>query len=127
MNIATIEVQYANPPKPGKKQGTVKTTTDELYGIWPDKLGLIRPGQAYIIEFTERNFDGRIWRTINKVTPAPEANDNRPAPSLGADREFEFITRVLPAMLQACMVGREQKDIVEAARMLRNVYREGMR
>jgi hypothetical protein len=127
MNTATIEVQHAYPPKPGKKQGTVKTTSDQLYGIWPDKLGLVRPGQTYVIEFTERNFDGRIWRTINKVTPAPEAqeaNDNRPAMSpSGPDREFEFVTGCLLAMLQACMVGRTETEITEAAHMLRRAYR----
>lgn len=127
MTAATITVKQANPPAEGKKQGKVRTEDGITYGVWPKMLGLLRPGITYEIEYEESTFgDGRTWRTISKVrrVEGTPQNDNQPAPSSAVDREFEFVTRVLPAMIQACMVGREQADITEAARMLRNVYKD---
>lgn len=124
MTATTIEVAFANPPKDGKKQGTVKTKDGQLLGVWPDKLGLLRPGNSYQVEVSEREWNGRVFKTITKVTPqAATKQDNAPA-ATPQDHEFEFVARVLPAMVAACMVGREQADITGAARMLRKVYRE---
>lgn len=133
---ATITVKQTNPPAEGKKQGKVQTSSGELYGVWPKMMGLLRPGATYEVEFTESTFgDGRKWRTISKVrhieraaaAPASQNDNQRADPHSPVDQEFEFVTRCLPAMISACMVGSEQERITEAARMLRNVYREAFR
>lgn len=125
-SAATITVQYANPPKEGKKQGSIKTTDGVVYGVFPDKLGLLRPQQTYAIEFDEREFNGRTYKTIRKVRPAAREpqNDNGRSPSHSLDAEFEFVTRCLPAMISAYMAGSKQETIAAAARMLRRAYRD---
>lgn len=131
MNTATIEVQYAEPPKAGKKQGTVKATTGEIFGIWPDKLGLMRPGHSYEIEFSDREFNGRTYRTIVKCKPHKGAK--QPAAAKPAvthernDSELEFVARVLSAAIQACAVEYTQAGLTGAARMLRTVYQEAFK
>lgn len=128
---ATIEVKYADPPKDGKKQGTVKTADGAIYGVWPDKLGLLRPGNVYEVEVTERKYNGRVYRTIVKAKPkAANSNTNadRPAQShTNLDAEGEFVARVLSASIQACAVKYTQAGLIDTVRMLRNVYREGMK
>ena len=32
------QIAYVNPPKPGKKMGSIKTADGEFYNVWPDKL-----------------------------------------------------------------------------------------
>lgn len=133
MNTATIEVQYAKPPTAGKKQGTVKATTGEIFGIWPDKLGLMRPGNSYEIEFSDREFNGRTYRTIVKCKPHKGGQENghstqSSAPSGNArDREFEFVARALPALIQICAVEATPEGMVRTTRMLRQVYREAFK
>lgn len=135
-SAATITVKQTNPPAEGKKQGKVRTDSGELYGVWPKMMGLLRPGATYEVEFTESTFgDGRKWRTISKVrhieraasAPASQ-NDNRRAEAHSpVDPEFEFVARALSASIQACAVEYTQAGLTETVRMLRNVYREGMR
>lgn len=123
---ATITVKQADPPAEGKKQGKVRTDSG-VFGVWPKMLGLLRPGATYEIEYEESKFDdGRTWRTISKVrrVEGSPQNDNRPTTSPSIDREFEFVTRCLPALIQICAVGSKQEGITEAARMLRHVYRD---
>lgn len=129
MNAATattIEVAKAEPPKAGKKQGTIRTTSGEVLGVWPDKLGLLRPGNSYLVEFSEREWNGRTFKTITKVQPQA-ANANNSKAASGDDREFEFVARVLSASIQACAVTYTREGLTDAVRMLRNVYRDGMK
>lgn len=128
---ATIEVKYADPPRDGKKQGTVKTADGAIYGVWPDKLGLLRPGNVYEVEVTERKYNGRVYRTIVKAKPqAANSNTNahKPAQSnTNLDAEGEFVARVLSASIQACAVDYNRESLTTTARMLRQVYRDGMK
>lgn len=130
MSAATITVKQANPPAEGKKQGKVRAEDGNVYGVWPKMLGLLRPGATYEIEYEESTFgDGRTWRTISKVRriEGSPQNDNRSAPSSGADREFEFVTRVLPALIQICRVECTQQGLSDTVRMLRNVHRDSFK
>jgi hypothetical protein len=53
MPVAEVTVKYINQPKPGKKMGSIKTTGDEYYNVWPDKLSLFQAGQNYTIEYDQ--------------------------------------------------------------------------
>lgn len=126
-NTAVIEVKFADPPKNGKKQATIKTVDGIVYGVWPDKFGLLQPGRAYEIEFSERTFDGKTYRTIRSCKPKANTEpDTMPVgtakPSAGD--ETRFVTTILAAMI----AGRTMDDyteggLVRAATMLRAVYR----
>lgn len=67
MPTATIEVQFVNPPKPGKKQGSVKTVSGEYYGVDPTQLGQFQPGSTYTIEYETRVFNGKEYRNFRRM------------------------------------------------------------
>lgn len=135
MTAATIRVKQANPPAAGKKQGKVSTEDGSVFGVWPKMLGLLRPGATYEVEYTESTFgEGQTWRTITKVRhvevaaqPASQ-NDNKVVnlPS-HRDREFEFVARALPALIQICAVEATPEGMVRTTRMLRQVYRDAFK
>ena len=72
MHTATIEVQYVNEPKEGKKMGSVKTKDGEYYSVWPDKLANFKPGMSYAVEYTVEDFKGKTYKTIKGL-----AKDNK--------------------------------------------------
>lgn len=130
MSTAAIQVAYVNQPREGKTKGSIKTDQGIFYEVSPNQLGLFRPGATYEIEFSERNWNGKTYRTVNKCRPQdkPAAVRSEPSPvAPGDDKEFEFVARVLSASIHACAVEYTQKGLADAARMLRNVYREAMR
>lgn len=131
MSTAVVQVAFVNQPKQGKSKGSIKTNEGEFFEVWPNQLGLFRPGASYEIDFAERTWNGRVYRTVAKCRP-----QDRPAvvrateqdlAAGGNNEELEFVARVLSASIQACAVEYTQQGLAEAARMLRNVYREAMR
>lgn len=124
IHTATIDIKYANPPKAGKKQATIKTTGGDLYGVWPKDIGRFQPGRRYKIEFTERPFNGRTYRTIVKCGPEEGSDVRSTSTPSNTGGEIEFVTRVLAASIQACAVGHTHADLTQEARLLRAVYRD---
>ena len=122
LQTAVVEIKSANPPPEGKKQATIRTTGGDLYGVWPKDLGRFQPGRRYKIEYTERPYQGRTYRTI--VKGEPEAASEPQLAGNVAAGEIDFVTRVLAASIQACAVGHTQADLTQEARMLRAVYRD---
>lgn len=130
MSTATVCVAFVNQPKEGKNKGSIKTSEGEYYEVFPNQLGLFRPGASYEVDYSERNWNGKTYRTVNKCRPQdkPAVVKSEPAQvAIGSDQEAEFVMRVLSASIQACAVSYTQQGLTEAARMLRNVYREAMR
>lgn len=131
MSTAAVKVAFVNQPKEGKTKGSIKTSEGEYYEVFPNQLGLFRPGASYEIDYSERNWNGKTYRTVNKCRPqdkpAVVRSDEQQASVAGNSEELEFVARVLSASIQACAVEYTQQGLAEAARMLRNVYREAMR
>lgn len=125
IRTATIEVKYANPPLAGKKQATIKTPDGTIFGVWPKDLGRFQPGRRYAVEYTEKPFKGRMYRTILKAEPQVNGEDAAPAGSdpVRTSGEVEFITALLAARVASCGVEFTPSGLTEAARMLRMVYR----
>lgn len=73
----TVTVQYVNPPKPGKKSGTIKSIDGQMFGVWPDKLGDFEPGETYEIDFTEKAVGGITYRDVKAVRPAATRTSQR--------------------------------------------------
>lgn len=65
MPTAQITVLYVNPPKPGKRKGTIKTDTLGLVGCWPNQLLWFQRGQVYTIEYED---DGQ-YKNVKRVVP----------------------------------------------------------
>ncbi len=51
---STITPKYVNPPKEGRKTGSVKATDGIYYDVWPESLPQFQPNGVYNVEFTER-------------------------------------------------------------------------
>ena len=74
----TITVQHIFPAKAQGKSAYIKDVDGMMFGIWPDKLGLINVGEAYEIEFSANVKNGTTYRDIkaarmiSKPGPAPE-------------------------------------------------------
>lgn len=129
MNAKIIKVKFARPAKENKKQATIHTEDGAVFGVWPDKFGLLRPGQTYRVEFSERDYKGKTYRTITKCEPAAVVEERSsdqgtiPQRSSPNDAEFEFVTRILGAAIQSQVVDcQTENDLIKAARLLRQVY-----
>jgi hypothetical protein len=131
ISAATILVRFADPAPAGKKQATIKASDGTVYGVWPKDFGRFQPGGRYNIEFTERPYQGRVYRTIVKAEPV---SSGAPSPSqrsvsegegvTGTSHEFEFVTRLLAAYVQCCGVENTAAGLAAKARELRGVYRQ---
>lgn len=105
----SVKVAYVNPPKPGKKMGSIKDESGNYYGVWPDKLGQFSVGGTYNIEYETGTFNGRETRTLKRVLDVPGAptpNASRPGsasptarPSDAKAREM-FVMAVVGKALQ---------------------------
>lgn len=68
-NKETITVQYVNPPKEGKKQGSVKTSDGRFFGVYPELLSAFPSAGTYEIEFKSRDFNGKQYHTVTSAKP----------------------------------------------------------
>jgi hypothetical protein len=131
--VADIVVQAVYPPKPGKQSGTLKTTSGELYGVWPDKMGLFQPGKGYSVQFVERPFKGKNYRSITKkladLSPSGSANAGEATPqSTSTARppmgEGEFVAQLMAACLQSQLIELDDRSLTRAATMFQALYRQ---
>lgn len=113
---AEIEVRFVNPPKAGKKQATIKAADGAVYGVWPDKVGLFQPGRRYQIEYNERPYQGRTYRTITKCRAHGHATAAQ-APSAGGGDSL--VATVLGAAIQSKAVEFSEEGIARAIGTIR--------
>ena len=52
MKTVDVNISFVNPPKPGKKMGSIKTKDNVLYWVYADKLAQFSPGM-HTIEYTD--------------------------------------------------------------------------
>jgi hypothetical protein len=137
---ATIKVQYVNPPKEGKKKGSVRDTEGDYYGVWIDKLATFEPGGSYEITFRETNG----YRDVVAVKPvvqqqkapndytvvrtaAPHEKHSAPAngyyrPTSPRDAERMFVCSILNAFIQTGRIENEGQALARAVNTLREVW-----
>ncbi len=131
---AVIQVKFVDQPKTGKKQGTIKTVDGTMFGVFPEKLGLFQPGRRYEVQYTERPYQGRTYRTITACEPVRDINDDTSSPlsespstSRGAEAEMAFATAVVAAAVQSQQCEFNAKDLARGIILARSVYREMVR
>lgn len=125
MPTATVTVSYVNPPKPGKKMGSIKCG-DVYYGVWPDKLSLFQAGQTYNIEYTEdngfKNFkklaNGASSGHISTFVPKAAASHKSDAKA-----EEMFVMGFMNRCYQGACSVPSQTQLVSEMLTLRNAWR----
>jgi hypothetical protein len=148
----TITVQRIIPAKGPGKSAAIKDVDGMLFGVWPDKLGLVRDGETYEIEFTSTVKQGVTYRdikTIRAATPAaaspsqftaprqstpsaaaqPEAKQagsNQPyyRPTSPRDAERMFVCSTLNAFIQTGRVECHRQMLTEYVNELRLVWQQ---
>jgi hypothetical protein len=129
----TIQVKYVNPPKDGKKRGSIKTTADEFFGVWADKIHLFEAGKTYEIEVTETSSNGVTYRNVKTVkmveTPPAQVASAVAASSSGTyretcarDAERMFVCSLMNAFIQAGKADLNGPSLVNHTLMLRKVW-----
>lgn len=81
MPTATIVAEYVNPPKPGKKQGSVKGNDGHYYGVDPSQLGQFTQGGTYTIEYDTRIFQGKEYRNFRRMDGVAPQTASKPSTS----------------------------------------------
>lgn len=67
LDRATITVARIIPAKDRGKSATIKGIDGRMFGIWPDKLGLVNDGGTYEIDFSETIKNGTTYRDIKAI------------------------------------------------------------
>lgn len=140
----TITIANIYPSKGQGKSAFIKDVDGMLFGIWPDKLGLIQVGGTYQIEFSANNKNGTIYRDIKQVhqveapKPQPQARSLSSAasgpqtaqpqnggyfrPTAPRDSERMFVCSTLNAFIQTGRVDLHHKMLAECINELRQAY-----
>jgi hypothetical protein len=130
MHTETIRVQYVNPPRPGKKKGTIKTSDGKLFGVWADALSGFTPNEAYAVEYVEQEWRGQTYRTITKATlqtngtadPPPGPSRNTYRETTPVDAERMFVCSLLNAAIGSGKLLLKTDDLVTAIKATRAAW-----
>ncbi len=120
--VAEITVQYNNPPKEGKKWGSIKASDGTVYFGPPSTLSQFRAGETCRLEWEEFGEGGKkIKRKIESPHAVVPKQNVRPA---AAPRESEqmFVVALLKEYIGAGMVALDTQVVVEAVRKLRAAH-----
>lgn len=118
MAQATIKVAYVNPPKPGKKLGSIKDENGNYYGVWPDKLSLFEPGRTYTIEFTEENG----FKNFKKLAGSGGSSSARGSGALDAKAEEMFVMGFMNRCYQGACSVPSKTELVNGMLALRSAW-----
>ena len=134
MPVATIVPKYINQPKPGKKEGSIRLADDSFYGVPPALIPQFQMGGTYEVEYTERDWQGKTFRSIKSVKQvgAPQANSGGMAPAKGgygstdmATAERILVCGALNAAIRAGQINvMNTADVHKAIDGLRATWRQ---
>ncbi len=126
MPSATISVQYVNQPKAGKKEGNVKTTNGEYYGVKPAMLAQFSPGGTYTVEYDSRMWNSKEFKSITTITaaqaPAAGTGGGNYGPKDDTTAERIFVQGILQAFITAGKIEPTGVAVTGAVKTLRAVW-----
>ncbi|HEY6020489.1 MAG TPA: hypothetical protein VIY48_11470 [Candidatus Paceibacterota bacterium] len=129
MPTATVTVAYINPPKPGKKMGSIKSQDGAYYGVWPDKLSMFEVGNTYSIVFTEENGFKNFKQMASDAqgNPTTRVMARAQAPHSGGDAKAEemFVMGFLNRCYQGACGVPPQAELTDGIRTLRAAWKDG--
>jgi hypothetical protein len=67
MSKKTVKVQYVNPPKEGRKTGSIKTAEGEYFDVFPGMLPEFKQGGSYEIEYASRDYNGKTYHSVKSI------------------------------------------------------------
>lgn len=127
MPTVEIVVAYVNQPKPGKRNGTVKSAApdDKYYGCSPAALVQFKVGETCTIEYdTSPKQGGGEWLNLKRkvstsnVPPvAPLRNRTNPE-----DSKQMFVTALLKEGISAGNVSLSTTEIVAVGNAMKDAY-----
>ena len=126
-DVADITVQYVNFPKPGKKNGSIKTSEGLYFWGKQPMLSQFAQGEVCRIEFTTSE-DGQ-WKTITKkIGGTPKQSGPIPIPQIRTrtnpvDSEQISVMAMLKEFIRKGDVDLETTAIVTAINVCRDAYR----
>jgi hypothetical protein len=131
-----IHVAEKHAAGPGKKVATVVTTDGARLECWPEQLANLDIGGRYEVEVKDREFNGRTYRRIAKVSPVNgiAASIAKPAPTTNGsgnsyrrtdpvDSERMFVCASLTAFIRSGKIEPELGKVTNAIQVLRSAYR----
>ncbi len=129
MPTGTITVKYVNPPKAGKKKGSIKTADGQMFWVWANKLPEFTPDMIYEIEYSEEQWNGETFRTVTKATPkatpptqANGVRTNSYRETSPADAERMFVCSLLNAAIAAGKLQLSAESLVAAIKTTRTAW-----
>ena len=139
MQKATVTVDFVNPPKDGKKFGSIKTKELGYVSVWPDKLDNFKKGQKYTIQYETtdsgyHNFkamaggdfpDSDLGDTGVAPPPLPKPN-YQTAPSRPVDPTPEriFVCGIVNSAVSSGRVELDRDAIIALVNEARSAWRE---
>jgi len=151
MQTATVEVKYVNPPKEGKKMGSIKDTGGDLWPVKAERIHEFEPGGQYQLAYTQTESGFRNLIGVKRIVAEPELPRGQftqvPPQRNGATlttstkpqqngyagpeelhpkastQEQIFATGGIYRDIEANRVGPTEDELVERVILWRNVYR----
>lgn len=125
---AEITVQYVNPPKAGKKWGSIKATDGAYYSGPPAMLDRFRQGETCKIEYTLGGSDGTLKAIKQKIeTPAALqrliAAPPR-APANPSDGERMGTMGMVNSFIRSGTVDMQRDSIKNVIKICRDAYND---
>ena len=142
MQLETITVQYVNPPKPGKKMGSIKDVAGRYINVWPDKLAQFQPNQTYSVLLEQGEWQGKTTYTLKSMAddapaarphlvPAPQAVQTPramqaipPRETSARDAERMFVCSLLNAAIQSGQVEIGSGELTSITNALRSAWQQ---
>jgi hypothetical protein len=131
MPSTTAVVKYVNPARDGYKP-SIKTEDGQTYGCKEEKLSLFEKGRTYKIEYSERSFNGKVYRNVESAAPVEmgsmsQAGAASPSTSMlppgnGKDEQI-FVCALLKEGIRCGQVKIEKISLWEATNLFRGLWR----
>jgi hypothetical protein len=142
---ATIAVAKIAPPAGAVKSYTLTTYDGNELSLWPDKIGLIRTGQRYAVEVTDKEVRGKVYHRIGgtpkclgayqpaeeqlKPPPKPQPQTNgkkmdywTPKPRDPADLKQIWCNALLGREIEKCPVLMTKEELLSRAEIHADVW-----
>ena len=115
MTTANITVEQINPPKEGKKMGSIKTKELGLLWCWPNQLEIFKVGHHYDIEYTT---DGD-FKKFKGMAPSSQADFPEHTLLPAGVKNTPMVPPTLQEHIYVCgvvnnWVSRENSEVTEA-------------
>lgn len=110
MPVAQVTVDFVNPPKEGKKFGSIKTKELAYVSVKPSDLGQFTKGSAYQIEYTET---AEGYKNFVRIVGKPNGAAPNGARNADSARDI-FVTGVVGRAMGSGKFGMDEIGLLTA-------------